>query len=111
MKATVNSYITERRPGNNLSHSGHQVVRTWFRKVTHRDKSIVLIITPLSTSWGNTAMWVGWECVISPDGQGTHVSHCRHHLLETSHKKFSEGKQVHVGMEASKTNQTTCRWE
>ena len=28
---------------------------------------------------------------------------------ETSHKKFSEGKQVHVGMEASKTNQT--RWE
>ena len=25
-----------------------------------------------------------------------------------SHKKFSEGKQVHVGMEASKTNQT--RW-
>ena len=27
----------------------------------------------------------------------------------TSHKKFSEGKQVHVGMEASKTNQT--RWE
>ena len=28
---------------------------------------------------------------------------------ETSHKKFSEEKQVHVGMEASKTNQT--RWE
>jgi len=28
---------------------------------------------------------------------------------ETSHKKFSEGKQAHVGMEASKTNQT--RWE
>ena len=28
---------------------------------------------------------------------------------ETSHKKFSEGKQVRVGMEASKTNQT--RWE
>ena len=27
----------------------------------------------------------------------------------TSHKKFSEGKQVHVGMEASKSNQT--RWE
>ena len=27
----------------------------------------------------------------------------------TSHKKFSEGKQVHVGMETSKTNQT--RWE
>ena len=27
----------------------------------------------------------------------------------TSHKKFSEGKQAHVGMEASKTNQT--RWE
>ena len=26
---------------------------------------------------------------------------------ETSHKKFSEGKQVHVGMEASKTNQHT----
>ena len=30
-------------------------------------------------------------------------------LLFRSHKKFSEGKQVHVGMEASKTNQT--RWE
>ena len=28
---------------------------------------------------------------------------------QTSHKKFSEGKQVHVGMEPSKTNQT--RWE
>ena len=28
---------------------------------------------------------------------------------ETSHKTFSEGKQVHVGMETSKTNQT--RWE
>ena len=27
----------------------------------------------------------------------------------TSHKKFSEGKQAHVGMEASKTNQT--RWK
>ena len=27
-------------------------------------------------------------------------------LLETSHKKFSEGKQAHVGMEALKTNQT-----
>ena len=27
----------------------------------------------------------------------------------TSHKKFSEGKQTHVGMEALKTNQT--RWE
>ena len=27
----------------------------------------------------------------------------------TSHKKFSERKQVHVGMETSKTNQT--RWE
>ena len=27
----------------------------------------------------------------------------------TSHKKFSEGKQAHVEMEASKTNQT--RWE
>ena len=27
----------------------------------------------------------------------------------TSHKKFSEEKQAHVGMEASKTNQT--RWE
>ena len=27
-------------------------------------------------------------------------------LSTTSHKKFSEGKQVHVGMEASKTNQT-----
>ena len=30
-------------------------------------------------------------------------------LHSTSHKKFSEGKQVHLGMEASKTNQT--RWE
>ena len=30
-------------------------------------------------------------------------------LITTSNKKFSEGKQVHVGMEASKTNQT--RWE
>ena len=30
-------------------------------------------------------------------------------LSITSHKKFSEGKQVHVGMEALKTNQT--RWE
>ena len=29
---------------------------------------------------------------------------------ETSHKKFSEGKQVHVGMEASKTNQTRWEW-
>ena len=29
--------------------------------------------------------------------------------VDTSHKKFSEGKQMHVGMEASKTNQT--RWE
>ena len=28
---------------------------------------------------------------------------------ETSHEKFSEGKQAHVGMEALKTNQT--RWE
>jgi len=28
---------------------------------------------------------------------------------ETSHKMFFEGKQVHIGMEASKTNQT--RWE
>ena len=28
---------------------------------------------------------------------------------ETGHRKFSEGKRVHVGMEASKTNQT--RWE
>ena len=28
---------------------------------------------------------------------------------KTSHKKFSERKQVHVGMEASKTSQT--RWE
>ena len=28
---------------------------------------------------------------------------------ETSHKKFSEGKQAHVGMEALKSNQT--RWE
>ena len=27
----------------------------------------------------------------------------------TSYRKFSERKQVHVGMEASKTNQT--RWE
>ena len=27
----------------------------------------------------------------------------------TSHKKFSEGKKAHVGMEALKTNQT--RWE
>jgi len=26
--------------------------------------------------------------------------------VEISHYKFSEGKQVHVGMEASKTNQT-----
>ena len=31
------------------------------------------------------------------------------HIDVTSHKKFSEGKQAHVGMEASKTNQT--RWE
>ena len=30
-------------------------------------------------------------------------------IYTTSHKKFSEGKQVHVGMETSKTNQT--RWE
>ena len=30
--------------------------------------------------------------------------------IETSHKKFSEGKQVHVGMEASKINQTRCEW-
>ena len=29
-------------------------------------------------------------------------------LYGTSHKKFSDGKQVHVGIEASKTNQT--RW-
>ena len=29
---------------------------------------------------------------------------------ETSHKKFSEGKQLHVGMEASKTNQTRWEW-
>jgi len=29
--------------------------------------------------------------------------------LFTSDKKFSEGKQAHVGMEASKTNQTG--WE
>ena len=33
----------------------------------------------------------------------------KHIYIKTSHKKFSEGKQVHVGMEASKTNQT--RWE
>ena len=26
--------------------------------------------------------------------------------IYTRHKKFSEGKQAHVGMEASKTNQT-----
>ena len=31
------------------------------------------------------------------------------HVYLTSHKKFSEEKQAHVGMEASKTNQT--RWE
>ena len=30
-------------------------------------------------------------------------------IIIESHKKFSEGKQVHVGMEASKTNQTG--WE
>ena len=29
--------------------------------------------------------------------------------IYTSHKKFSEGKHAHVGMEASKTNQT--RWD
>jgi len=29
--------------------------------------------------------------------------------MYTSHKKFSEGKQAHLGMEASKTSQT--RWE
>ena len=29
--------------------------------------------------------------------------------VRISHKKFSEGKQAHVGMEALKTNQT--RWE
>ena len=29
--------------------------------------------------------------------------------MYTSQKKFSEGKQAHVGMEALKTNQT--RWE
>ena len=28
----------------------------------------------------------------------------------TSHKKFSERKQAHVGMEASKTNQTRWEW-
>ena len=33
----------------------------------------------------------------------------RKKATETSHKKSSEGKQVHVGMEASKNNQT--RWE
>ena len=30
-------------------------------------------------------------------------------VVYTSHKKFSEGKQAHVGMEALKTNRT--RWE
>ena len=30
-------------------------------------------------------------------------------MYGTSHKKFSEGRQAHVGMEALKTNQT--RWE
>ena len=39
-------------------------------------------------------------CAISNDAQQTLA------LTYTSHKKFSEGKQVHVGMEASKTNQT-----
>ena len=29
-----------------------------------------------------------------------------HDILYTSRKKFSEGKQAHVGMEALKTNQT-----
>ena len=30
-------------------------------------------------------------------------------IAQTSHKKFSKGKQVHVGMERSKTSRT--RWE
>ena len=29
---------------------------------------------------------------------------------DTSHKKFSEGKQAHVGMEALKTNRTRWEW-
>ena len=36
-------------------------------------------------------------------------SFCPAYNYATSHKKFSERKQVHVGMEASKINQT--RWE
>ena len=35
--------------------------------------------------------------------------HYKRKATETSHKKFSEGNQVDVEMEASKTNQT--RWE
>ena len=34
----------------------------------------------------------------------------RKKATETSHRKFSEGKQVHVGMKASKTNQTRWGW-
>ena len=34
---------------------------------------------------------------------------CSAGYIYTSHKKFSEGKQAHVGMETLKTNQT--RWE
>ena len=34
---------------------------------------------------------------------GTILDHIHY---PTSHKKFSEGKQAHVGMESSKTNQT-----
>ena len=44
----------------------------------------------------------------------SHGMHCYNLVLSTinvitSHKKFSEGKQTHVGMEALKTNQT--RWK
>ena len=49
----------------------------------------------------------GW--LASQPGVYTQVHSPQVFIWITSHKKFSEGKQVHVGMETSKTNQT--RWE